>query len=233
MQYQSKKSKGISEDTEITRDNASYSKIKNSNVELSKKRERSLESLIMGEKAYKTKKISESQKEFMEVNEMSTTQIGREKEKLKKEIEAKQKKLNYLEIYEKLKNEINKEIQKTIIKESKKSKFNFDKDRIFKIIKEVTLNIYKKNEKSLNPQVKSRIREDMDTILTQIENNDNSNLETVLTTYFDNNNKKEEANEINLDENEDLNNTRKNISKSEGQKKIKKKKMKKILSLKE
>ena len=224
MQYQSKKSKGISEDTEITRDNASYSKIKNSNVELSKKRERSQESLIMGEKAYKTKKISESQKEFMEVNEMSTTQIGREKEKLKKEIEAKQKKLNYLEIYEKLKNEINKEIQKTIIKESKKSKFNFDKDRIFKIIKEVTLNIYKKNEKSLNPQVKSKIREDMDTILTQIENNDNSNLETVLTTYFDNNNKKEEANEINLDENEDLNNTRKNISKSEGQKKNQKEK---------
>ena len=57
MQYQSKKSKGISEDTEITRDNASYSKIKNSNVELSKKRERSQESLIMGEKAYKTKKF--------------------------------------------------------------------------------------------------------------------------------------------------------------------------------
>ena len=52
----------------------------------------------------------------MEINEMSLTQIGREKEKIKKEIETNQKKLNYLEIYEKLKNEMNKEIQKALIK---------------------------------------------------------------------------------------------------------------------
>ena len=104
MQNKSKKSLGLSEDPEIIRDKASCSKMKKSSkIKLSEKRERTPESSDNQEKSYKKKKISESQKEFMEVNEMSTTQIGREKEKLKKEIEEKQKKLNYLEIYEKLK----------------------------------------------------------------------------------------------------------------------------------
>ena len=117
MQYKSKKSLGINEDPEIIRDNASCSKMKKtSKIKLSEKRERTPESSDIQEKSYKEKKISESQKEFMEVNEMSLTQIGREKEKIKKEIETNQKKLNYLEIYEKLKNEMNKEIQKPLLK---------------------------------------------------------------------------------------------------------------------
>ena len=78
---------------------------------------------------------------------MTDTQIGREKDELKKEIEVKQKKLNYLEIYEKIKNEMSKEIQKTIIKESKNSKFNNTKEKILKIVKEVTLIFYKKKKK--------------------------------------------------------------------------------------
>ena len=117
MQYKSKKSLGINEDPEIIRDNASCSKMKKtSKIKLSEKRERTPESSDIQEKSYKEKKISESQKDFMEVNEMSLTQIGREKEKIKKEIEKNQKKLNNLEIYEKLKNEMNKEIQKPLLK---------------------------------------------------------------------------------------------------------------------
>ena len=161
----------------------------------------------------------------MEINEMSLTQIGREKEKIKKEIETNQKKLNYLEIYEKLKNEMNKEIQKALIKESRNSKFNFDKDKVFKIIKEVSLNIYKKKEKSLNSQVKSQIKEDMDNMLDQINNMDNLNIGTVLSTqYFGTNNKNTEINEINLDENKDLINKEKSIRMSEIQKNNKKEK---------
>ena len=226
MQYKSKKSLGISEDPEIIRDNASCSKMKKtSKIKLSEKRERTPESSDIQEKSYKEKKISESQKEFMEVNEMSLTQIGREKEKIKKEIEKNQKKLNYLEIYEKLKNEMNKEIQKALIKESRNSKFNFDKDKVFKIIKEVSLNIYKKKEKSLNSQVKSQIKEDMDNMLDQINNMDNLNIGTVLSTqYFGTNNKNTEINEINLDENKDLINKEKSIRVSEIQKNNKKEK---------
>lgn len=220
MQYKSKKSLGISEDPEIIRDNASCSKMKKSiKIKLSEKRERTPESSDLQEKSYKEKKISVSQKEFIEVNEMSTTQIGREKEKLKKKIEENQKKLNYLEIYEKLKNEMNKEIQKAFIKESKNSKFNLDKNKVFKIIKEVSLNIYKKNEKSLNPQVKSQIKEDMDNIRDQIKNIDSLNLETILTTeYFCTNVKNPESNEINLGEDKDLKNSGKRINISAGQK---------------
>lgn len=148
MQYKSKKSLGISEDPENIRDNASCSKMKKSSkIKLSEKRLRTPESSDIPEKSYKESNISESQIEFMKVNEMSETQIGREKEKLIKEKEAIQKKLNYLEIYEKLKNEMNKEIQKALIKESKNHKFNFDKDKVFKIIKEVSLNFYKKKRK--------------------------------------------------------------------------------------
>ena len=226
MQYKSKKSLGISEDPEIIRDNASCSKMKKtSKIKLSEKRERTPESSDIQEKSYKEKKISESQKEFMEVNEMSLTQIGREKEKIKKEIETNQKKLNYLEIYEKLKNEMNKEIQKALIKESRNPKFNFDKDKVFKIIKEVSLNIYKKKEKSLNSQVKRQIKEDMDNMLDQINNMDNLNIGTVLSTqYFGTNNKNTEINEINLDENKDLINKEKSIRMSEIQKNNKKEK---------
>ena len=111
---------------------------------------------------------------------------------------------------------MNKEIQKALIKESKNSKFNLDKNKVFKIIKEVSLNIYKKNEKSLNPQVKSKIIEDIDKIQDQIKNNDSLNLETVLTTeYFGTGVKNPESNE---DEDKDLKNSGKNISKSAGQK---------------
>ena len=219
MQYKSKKSLGISEDPENIRDNASCSKMKKSSkIKLSEKRLRTPESSDIPEKSYKENNISESQIEFMKVNEMSETQIGREKEKLIKEKEAIQKKLNYLEIYEKLKNEMNKEIQKALIKESKNHKFNFDKDKVFKIIKEVSLNFYKKKEKSLNPQVKSHIIKDTDNMLDKINNIDSLNLETVLTTqYFGTNVKNTENNEINLDEDKDLNNSGKGISKSDGQ----------------
>ena len=109
----------INEDYENIKDFTSSSKSKNSkyssDVKLSEKRERPKGSTEISQKTYKEKKISESQKQFMEVNEMSETQIGREKEELKKEIESKQKRLNYLEIYEKIKNEMNKEIQKSLI----------------------------------------------------------------------------------------------------------------------
>lgn len=89
----------------------------------------------------------------------------------------------------------------------------------------MSLNIYKKKEKSLNSQVKSQIKEDMDNMLDQINNMDNLNIETVLPTqYFGTNNKNTEINEINLDENKDLINKEKSIRISEIQKNNKKEK---------
>ena len=89
----------------------------------------------------------------------------------------------------------------------------------------MSLNIYKKKEKSLNSQVKSQIKEDMDNMLDQIKNMDNLNIGTVLTTqYFGTNNKNTEINEINLDENKDLINKEKSIRMSEIQKNNKKEK---------
>ena len=223
----SQRSGGLNEDYENINNITSSSKSKNtkysSNTKLSeKKRERPKESTEISEKAYKEKKISESQKEFLKVKEMTDTQIGREKDELKKEIEEKQKKLNYLEIYEKIKNEMSKEIQKTIIKESKNSKFNNTKEKILKIVKEVTLIIYKKKEKILNPQVKNMVKENINNLLEQIKNFDEINFDTILKSqYFDNDKKNTKVSDINLDENKDkdLNNTQKNINKSENIKK--------------
>ena len=74
---------GIYEDYENIKDFTSSSKSKNSkyssDVKLSEKLERPKGSTKLSRKTYKEKKISESQKEFMEVNEMSETQIGRKK----------------------------------------------------------------------------------------------------------------------------------------------------------
>jgi hypothetical protein len=42
---------------------------------------------------------------------------------------------------------MNKEIKKTLIKESKNSKFNNNKDKILKIVKEISLIVYKKKKK--------------------------------------------------------------------------------------
>ena len=89
----------------------------------------------------------------------------------------------------------------------------------------MSLNFYKKKEKSLNSQVKSQIKEDMDNMLDQINNMDNLNIGTVLSTqYFGTNNKNTEINEINLDENKDLINKEKSIRMSEIQKNNKKEK---------
>ena len=67
----------LNEGYEIFNDLKSSLKSKNSkdssNIKIPEKRERSKESLKISEKAYKEKKISESQKEFIEVNEMSET----------------------------------------------------------------------------------------------------------------------------------------------------------------
>ena len=223
------KSGCINEVYQKKKDVKSNSKSKNSNnssnIKLSEKRERLKESSKISEKAYKEKKISESQKEFMEVNDMSSTQIGREKDQLKKEIEAKQKRLNYLEIYEKIKNEMHKEIKKTLIKESKISKYNITKDNIFKIVKEVTINFYKKKEKNLEPKIKTMVKKDMDNMLELIKNFDEIDLETVLTSqYLDTGNKKEGLNDINLDENkdEDLNNPKKSTNRTKNTEKQKK-----------
>jgi K+/H+ antiporter YhaU regulatory subunit KhtT len=77
----SQRSKGIIEDNENIKELMSSSKSKHSsNIKLSKKRERAEEDTEILEKAYKEKNISESQKQFIEVNEMSATQIGREKD---------------------------------------------------------------------------------------------------------------------------------------------------------
>ena len=221
----SQRSGGLNEDYENNEDISSSSKNRNtkysSNTKLSeKKRERPKESTEISEKAYKEKKISESQKQFMEVNEMSETQIGREKEELKKEIESKQKRLNYLEIYEKIKNEMNKEIQKSLIEESKNNKFNNTKEEILKIIKKVTIIFYKKKEKSFNPQVKNMVKNDINNMLKQIKNDDEVNFETISKSqYFVNNSKYTEFSNINLDENIYLNNSSKSINKSENIKK--------------
>ena len=224
----SQRSGGLNEDNENIDNITSSSKSKNtkysSNTKLSEKRERSKESTKISENPYKQKKISDSQKEFLKVKEMTDTQIGREKDELKKEIEAKQKMLNYLEIYEKIKNEMNKEIKKTLIKESKNSKFNNNKDKILKIVKEITLIVYKKKEKSLNSQVKNMIKEDINNFLEQIKNFDEINLDTVLRSqYFDNDKKNTGVSDINLDESKykDLNNTQKSKNKSEYIKKSK------------
>lgn len=238
MNYQSKKSYveeksersgDINEDYENIKDFTSSSKSKNSkyssDVKLSEKRERSKGSTKISQKTYKEKKISESQKQFMEVNEMSETQIGREKEELKKEIESKQKRLNYLEIYEKIKNEMNKEIQKSLIEESKNNKFNNTKEEILKIIKKVTIIFYKKKEKSFNPQVKNMVKNDINNMLEQIKNDDEVNFETISKSqYFVNNSKNTEFSNINLDENIYLNNSSKSINKSENIKKSNKSK---------
>lgn len=224
----SQRSGGLNEDNENIDNITSSSKSKNtkysSNTKLSEKRERSKESTKISENPYKQKKISDSQKEFLKVKEMTDTQIGREKDELKKEIEAKQKMLNYLEIYEKIKNEMNKEIKKTLIKESKNSKFNNNKDKILKIVKEITLIVYKKKEKSLNSQVKNMIKEDINNFLEQIKNFDEINFDTILKSqYFDNDKKNTGVSDINLDESKykDLNNTQKSKNKSEYIKKSK------------
>ena len=224
----SQRSGGLNEDNENIDNITSSSKSKNtkysSNTKLSEKRERSKESTKISENPYKQKKISDSQKEFLKVKEMTDTQIGREKDELKKEIEAKEKKLNYLEIYEKIKNEMNKEIKKTLIKESKNSKFNNNKYKILKIVKEISLIVYKKKEKSLNSQVKNMIKEDINNFLEQIKNFDEINLDTVLRSqYFDNDKKNTGVSDINLDESKykDLNNTQKSKNKSEYIKKSK------------
>ena len=215
---------GIYEDYENIKDFTSSSKSKNSkyssDVKLSEKLERPKGSTKLSRKTYKEKKISESQKEFMEVNEMSETQIGREKEELKKKIESMQKRLNYLEIYEKIKNEMNKEIQKSLIEESKNNKFNNTKEEILKIVKKVTILFYKKKEKSFNPQVKNMVKNDINNMLEQIKNDNEVNIETLLEgTYFVNSSKNTEVNNINLDENIYLNNSRKSINKSENKSK--------------
>ena len=230
VEDRSERSGGIYEDYE---DFISSSKSKNSkysnDVKLSEKRERPKGSTKISQKAYKEKKISESQKEFMEVNEMSETQIGREKEELKKEIESKQKRLNYLEIYEKIKNEMNKEIQKSLIEESKNNKFNNTKEEILKIIKNVTIIFYKKKEKSFNPQVKNMVKNDINNMLEQIKNDNEVNFETILKSqYFVNSSINSEVNNINLDENIYLNNSHKSINKSENIKKSNKSKNEEI-----
>ena len=230
VEDRSERSGGIYEDYE---DFISSSKSKNSkysnDVKLSEKRERPKGGTKISQKAYKEKKISESQKEFMEVNEMSETQIGREKEELKKEIESKQKRLNYLEIYEKIKNEMNKEIQKSLIEESKNNKFNNTKEEILKIIKNVTIIFYKKKEKSFNPQVKNMVKNDINNMLEQVKNDNEVNFETILKSqYFVNSSINSEVNNINLDENIYLNNSHKSINKSENIKKSNKSKNEEI-----
>ncbi len=143
----SQRSKGRNEDNENIKELKSSSKSKHSsNIKLSEKRERPKEDTKEVEKAHKKKKISESEKEFIEVNEMSTTLIGREIKELKKEMEEKQKRLNYLEIYEKIKNEMNKEMQKAIFKESKNTKCKCTKVNILNVVKEVSLIFYKKKK---------------------------------------------------------------------------------------
>jgi hypothetical protein len=120
---------------------------------------------------------------------------------------------------------MSKEIKKAILKESKNTQCNFTKEKVFNIVKEVTLNYCKKKKNSLNPKVKSIVKEEMDNMLEQIKNIDELNLETVLKSQnFEYDNKIIGANDINLDEKKKLilNNSLESISKSEDGKNIKK-----------
>ena len=178
--------------------------IKSSNNSLlSKKRESSKENnnSQISAKRYKEKKISESKKISMDFRDMSSSQIGQEKDQLIKEIEMKQKRLKDLEKYE---NELNQKIKNTlIISKYKYEGNNKDKKLILKSVREIMTNFYRENEKSINPIIKNMDQNEFDNKIKAIEQ---FNVETFLNTQcIDNKSSNKGLNIINLDENEDLN----------------------------
>ena len=153
---------------------------------------------------------------------MSSSQLCLEKAQSIKENELNQKSLKALEKYQ---NELNKEIKDTLIiskykyddnkNNKEKKKDQKDKEFILKSVREIMINFYRKNEKSLNPVIKSMDQKGFDYMLNQIKVIELFNAETFLKTqYVDNKSFNKGFNIINLNENEDLNPKKKNDSKS-------------------
>ena len=119
---------------------------------LSKKHERSIQNSSQISENFKIKKISETEKEFIDINKMSHSQVVQEKSELIKEIELNQKRLKDLENYE---NKINKETKNTLSKsQNKYEEKEKNKETILKSVREISLHFYMKNEKNQNRLIK-------------------------------------------------------------------------------
>ena len=180
---------------------------------LSKKHERSIQNNSQISENFKIKKISETEKEFIDINKMSHSQVVQEKSELIKEIELNQKRLKDLEKYE---NKLNKETKNTLSKsQNKYEEKEKNKEPILQSVREISLHFYMKNEKNQNRLIKSLDQKRFDNMPDQIKV-EQFKEETVLKTQtVDNKYDNKGFNNIKLHENENLNSpTKNNNSKS-------------------